>query len=305
MSMLMEIIKLGRLEFPMIGFLLFSFGALLAVASGANFVADRFFLGYAILFAGHLSVFYSNDYFDYSADQYGKSTAISGGSGVLLANPELGRFSKWFSVFLIGLSMFLAVVFNILFALPTYFVVFVAFGNLIGYYYSAPPFKFAYRKLGEVVGVIAIGFMMPEIGYFVFKQGFDSGFWIFALPSILYALAFMISVEIPDMESDRLSNKRTLVAYIGRKFGLKLIAVLLFLATMYFLIISVAKLLQPPINFLMLTLLSLIPSAFGILGLIRGNETSEVAGKLATCNLSALFIFLLLIDCYLAIKPWH
>ena len=45
---LQKIILLGRLKFPIIAFLVFSIGALLAVVSGATFVLDRFLLGSAI-----------------------------------------------------------------------------------------------------------------------------------------------------------------------------------------------------------------------------------------------------------------
>jgi 1,4-dihydroxy-2-naphthoate octaprenyltransferase len=298
---LLKIIRLGRLKFPINRFLLFSFGALLATISGEDFDLNRFLFGYAILFAAHLSVSYSNDYFDFDTDKHGKPTKISGGSGILPNNPELRRFSKWFAILLMSLSIIFAIIFAILFFFPIPFVAFVILGNLIGWFYAAPPLRLAYRGLGEIAAMVAIGLMMPGMGYFVLKKSLDSVFLVFILPSIFLACAFIISVEIPDMEVDWLGNKKTLIVRKGRKFGFKLIALLVSLVTSYFVVVSMAKLLQSKISFHLLTLLSLIPLAFGLLGLIRQPDDRELATKLATHNLSAFSIFLLLVNCYLFI----
>lgn len=294
--MLLKIIRLGRLKFIAVGFLLFSFGALLAIVSGADFILSRFLLGYSILFTAHLSVSYSNDYFDFYSDQCSKPTAISGGSGVLSDNPELRKFAKQFALSLISSSMILATIFAILYSSCIIFILFVASGNLIGWFYTAPPLKLAYRKLGETVATIAVGLMMPGLGYYVLKNGFDSPFFFFMLPSIFYSFAFIISVEIPDFEGDKLSNKKTLIVYKGRKFGFKLIALLHFLATIYFLIISTTNALQSRINFYLITLLSLIPLALAILGLAYQSDNREVATRLVSNSLSAFLVFLLLVD---------
>jgi 1,4-dihydroxy-2-naphthoate octaprenyltransferase len=284
------------LKFIVVGFLLFTFGALLAIVSGANFVLDRFVVGYSILFTAHLSVSYSNDYFDFYSDQCSKPTMVSGGSGVLSDYPELRGFAKRFAVFLIGLSIALAVIFAILYSFSITFILIVTLGNLMGWYYTAPPLKLAYRKLGEIIATIAVGLMMPGLGYYVLKNGFGNLFLVFMLPSLFYSLAFIISVEIPDFEGDVLSNKKTLIVYKGRKFGFRLIALLNSLATIYFLIISMTNLLQSMVSFYLFTLLSLTPLALAISGLIFQSDNREVATRLVSYSLSAFFVFLLLVD---------
>jgi 1,4-dihydroxy-2-naphthoate octaprenyltransferase len=284
------------LKFIVIGFLLFTFGALLAIVSGANFVLDRFLVGYSILFTAHLSVSYSNDYFDFYSDQCSKPTMVSGGSGVLSDYPELRGFAKRFAVFLIGLSIALAVIFAILYSFSITFILIVTLGNLMGWYYTAPPLKLAYRKLGEIIATIAVGLIMPGLGYYVLKNGFGNLFLVFILPSLFYSLAFIISVEIPDFEGDVLSNKKTLIVYKGRKFGFRLIALLNSLATIYFLIISMTNLLQSMVSFYLFTLLSLTPLALAISGLIFQSDDREVATRLVSYSLSAFFVFLLLVD---------
>ena len=93
-----KIIKLGRFQYLLGDFLLFTMGALLAILLNAEFVLSKFVLGYAILFTAHLSVHYSNDYYDADVDQHTSPTVISGGSGILVENPELKEFAKWFSI---------------------------------------------------------------------------------------------------------------------------------------------------------------------------------------------------------------
>lgn len=296
-----KIIKLGRLKFLIGGFLLFSFGALLAVLSGAEFILNRFLLGYAILFMAHLSVSYSNDYFDVGVDRYSKPTAISGGSGVLLENPELRTFSKRFAIVLMSLSMILALIFTILFSYPASFPILVLFGNLLGWYYTAPPLKLGYHKLSEIVIVLTVGFMVPGIGYFVLKKEFDILFLIFVLPLMFYGLSFIISVEIPDMEGDSLGNKNTLVVRKGRKFGFTLIAFSLSLGTLYFLILGTMNLVPTIINFLLIALFSLPPLCLGILGLLRRPTDRNSATKLVSRIVSSFYLFILMVDCYFAI----
>lgn len=297
-DVILKIIKLGRLKFPMIGFLLFSFGALLAILSGVRFALDRFILGYAILFAANLSVSYSNDYFDFEVDKYGKPTAVSGGSGILVQNPELREFAKWFAIVLMSISMAFAIVFTISFSFPTFFLLFVVLGNLLGWFYTAPPFRLVYRGFSEITAIIAVGLFMPGIGYFVFKGGFDFSFIVFALPSMLYALAFIISVEIPDMEIDGLGLKNTIIVREGRKFGFKLITLSLSFSTLYFLAISLTNLFQSLIDFRLTTLFSLLPLVIGIFGLGKQTDDKELATRLVIYNLLVFSLFLLIIDCY-------
>ena len=85
----MQMAEIGRLQFLAGGFFLFTIGVMLAMLTGAQFALDRFLFGYAILATGHLSLSYSNNYFDLAADREGKPTAISGGTKLLIEHREL------------------------------------------------------------------------------------------------------------------------------------------------------------------------------------------------------------------------
>jgi 1,4-dihydroxy-2-naphthoate octaprenyltransferase len=296
---IIKIIKLGRLHFVGGGFLLFCLGALSAITTGAEFSFSKFLLGYAILFSAHLSVSYSNDYFDYEMDISNKPTIFTGGSGILIESPELRTFAKRFALFLIFLSLVLAIFFTFLFSFPLIFLAFVVFGNLLGWFYTAPPIKLVYRKLGELATVLTAGIMLPGMGYLVMKSGFDISFLILATPLMLYGMVFILGVEIPDMEGDIKGDKRTLIVRKGRSFGFTLMGLGFLLATIYFAIMALFFPSVTSIRFEWLAVFSIIPTSLGLMGLKKRPIEKLAASKFANNEVAALFLFVILFDVYL------
>jgi 1,4-dihydroxy-2-naphthoate octaprenyltransferase len=296
----LKIIRLGRLKLPLLAFLLFLFGVLLAVISGVSFALDRFLLGSAITLTAVLSENYGNDYFDVEVDRYSKRTAFSGGSGVLQENPELMVFAKRFALAMMSLSIVLAMLFTVVFSFPIFFV-FVVVGNLLGWFYAAPPLSLSYRGFSEIATVVAVGLMLPSSGFLVLKASFDLALGVFALPCMLYALVFIICVEIPDMESDQRGNKNTLIVRKGRKFGFTLMAVSVSLASLWFLLVQMINFVHLPVDFRLIILLSLLPLFPGIRGLVRRTDDIDIATKLVSHEISALTIYLMIMNCYLSI----
>jgi 1,4-dihydroxy-2-naphthoate octaprenyltransferase len=296
---IIKIIKLGRLHFVGGGFLLFCLGVLSAIVTGAEFSFSKFVLGYAILFSAHLSVSYSNDYFDYEIDISSKPTVFTGGSGILIESPELRIFAKRFALFLIFLSLILAIFFTLLFSFPLIFLAFVVFGNLLGWFYTAPPIKLVYRKLGELATVLTAGIMLPGMGYFVMKSGFDMSFLILAIPLMLYGMVFILGVEIPDMECDIKGNKRTLIVRKGRSFGFTVMGLGFLLATIYFAIMALFFPSVTSIRFEWLAFFSIIPTSLGLIGLKKRPIEKLAASKFANNEVVALFLFVILFDVYL------
>jgi 1,4-dihydroxy-2-naphthoate octaprenyltransferase len=73
---------------------------------------------------------------------------------------------------------------------------------------------------------VTMGFLVPGMGYYIIRGGFDIGYLILAVPCFLYGYFFMIAVEMPDRESDRVSGKNTLVVRRGvtYAYGVALLA---------------------------------------------------------------------------------
>lgn len=292
-----KIISLGRPHVLLGNFLLFSMGAMLAVLFGSEFVLSKFVLGYSILFTAHLAVHYSNDYFDVEVDKYNEPNAISGGREILVENPELRGLSIVLSIILVAISLALAASFTVIFNYPLTFFLFFLFGNLLAWFYTAPPIKLVYRRLGEVANIIAVVIFLGA-GYFVIMGTLNVPFFIFAIPVIFLNIIFINSFEIPDMEGDQRGGKVTWIVRWGREFGFKLIAVCAFLATISFLLIPLTNLFPASINFQVLVFISLISLTLGIVGLIKKPFDRESATKFATLNVAALFLMSLLIDGY-------
>lgn len=292
-----KIIKLGRPQYLAGNFLLFTMGALLAVILGAEFFLSKFIIAYSILFTAHLSVHYSNDYFDFKVDHLTNPSAISGGSGVLIENPELKEFSKWFALLIMGISILLAAYFTFIFRYPITFFLFLLFGNLLAWFYTAPPIKLVYHRLGEVANIIAVIIFLGT-GYFALNGTLNLPFFIFAIPVIFLQIIFINSFEIPTMEGDKLGNKITWIVLKGPEFGFKLNVVCGILASLSFILIPLTGLYPPNLDFRVLVLISFISLTIGIVTLIKKPYDMESSSKFATINVALLFLMSFLIDIY-------
>ena len=187
-----------------------------------------------------MAIHYANDYFDYEVDHYGTPTTFTGGSGILVENPELRGISKKLAYFFISLSIIVAAGFTVYYSFPISFFLFVLFGNALVWFYSAPPIKLSYRGFGEIANTIN-GFIIPATGYFVVMGTINLPFIIFSIPILFIQFIFTIGVEIPDLEGDKLGGKITWIVSKGREFGFELLGISALLVTISFLIIPLFK----------------------------------------------------------------
>jgi 1,4-dihydroxy-2-naphthoate polyprenyltransferase len=294
---LILIIKLGRLHFLVAGFLLYLLGVLLAVVLFNQFSWERFIWGYAVLLPAQLMVNYSNEYFDQEVDQNSHPTKFSGGSGVLISHPELKSFSKWFSLSMIALSLILGFIFSYLFNSPA-ILVFTIFGNVLGWFYTAPPIRLSYRGFGEIATVLS-GFLVPGLGYAAITGIINTQFIIFSIPIMLFYILFILSVEIPDRETDRLGGKKTFIVRYGLTNALIAMVAASALATIVFLIIPAT--LFYPIDLDLIALISILPLVSAILALLKRKASREILNKSVTRNVSTLILFIVLVNVYLII----
>jgi 1,4-dihydroxy-2-naphthoate octaprenyltransferase len=294
-----KLFRVARFQFLICGMALFAFGALWAVLLGAPVYLSRILLGYLVLLPAHLSVSYSNDYFDVDVDKYDKPTLFTGGSGVLVDDPGLRKPAKWIAITLILCSLALGIIFTMMYSFPIWFLGFVVLGNLLGWFYSAPPLRLAYRGLGELSMTISIGLLIPGLGFLVTSGQLNWDGLVFILPLTLYGLAFIINVEIPDMESDRLGNKRTWVARKGRSFGFIVISASFFLATLFFLCVPWLSSRIYPLDFRFLGILSLMPLGAGCIGLLRRPLEKQSATRVVNGIMITIAALCFLMDGYM------
>jgi 1,4-dihydroxy-2-naphthoate octaprenyltransferase len=279
--------------------MLFCIGALFAIIMGTDFSLTQFLFGYSILFCAHLSVSYSNDYFDRGSDRYNEQTMFTGGSGILVDSPELKEFAKKFAIILIAISLTLAIIFTFIYSYPLYFLGFVIAGNLLGWFYTAPPIGLVYRRLGELATVLTAGVMLPGMGYLVVNGAFDLNFMIISVPLMMYGASFIVGVEIPDMEGDERIDKRTLIVRKGRALGFTVMAIGFTMATIYFTILALFFSSISSLRFEWIAILSAIPTILGLIGLVKRPVERKMASKFANNEVAALFLFVFLVDIYL------
>ncbi|EKQ52713.1 MAG: 1,4-dihydroxy-2-naphthoate octaprenyltransferase [Methanobacterium sp. Maddingley MBC34] len=295
MNRIKLIIKLGRFQFLLFGFLCFTAGALLAVILNNQFSWDRFILGYAVLLPSHLSVSYSNDYWDFKVDHYNQPTRFTGGSGILVENPELRSFARRFAILLIIFSIALALIFTYIYSSLTFLLIAIT-GNFIAWYYSAPPLKFAYRGLGEISTALC-GFILPVLGYVAITGFLDLKILLFSVPFVIYMIFFILSVEIPDLEGDQKGGKNTFIVKNGRKKGFLLIAISGIMGTISLFGLSITGLYNG-IYFQVIGLMSSIPLVAGFYVLLRRTSVRGSATKLVNFTVFSLVVFITLLDFY-------
>jgi len=298
---LIKFIKLGRIHFILGGFLFFCLGALLAIVMGAKFNLNQFIFGYSILLAAHISLNYSNEYFDLEADKYCKPTIFAGGSGILINNPELRVIAKWIGICSLFISLILSIIFIYVYSFPGYFFLLILFANFLAFFYTAPPIKMSYNGFGEIATILS-GFVMPAIGYFALMGKLDIYFLIFSIPLMIYQMLFINAVEIPDLEADILGGKKSWITSYGRGFGFKIILISSLLGTLSFFFISLTNIYSISLNFELITLLSLIPLFIAIWSFFKKSEDRKIATNLVNKNLMALFILGITINCYFIYK---
>ena len=288
------IIKLGRLHFLAAGFLTYLMGVLLAVTLFNVFSWDRFILGYAVLLPAHLMINYSNDYFDVEVDQYSRPTQFSGGSGVLLKYPELKNFTLYFSISMLAISLTLGLIFSYFYNSLEFLILTVA-GNLLGWFYTAPPLKLSYRGWGELATIFS-GFLIPGLGFAAISGVINYQFLIFSVPIMLFYVLFILIVEVPDRNADKIGGKNTFLVRFGLTSASVLMVVASSLATISFLVIP--RDLFYPLNLSILALLSIIPLISAILTLVYRRSSLN---KSVSRNVNALVLFVAMVNVYIFI----
>ena len=140
---------------------------------------------------------------------------FTGGSRVIqekiLSNAQMRRLGY----FLLTLS----VIFGTGLALYKGYIV-VLYGLIglsLGVAYSVPPFKLASRGFGESAIVVGVG-VLPVTGAAWLQLGqFSWGALLLSIPASLWVANIILINEVPDIDADGATGKRTLVVRIGHQ----------------------------------------------------------------------------------------
>jgi len=212
-------IKLMRLEFYSMPFVVYSLGGLIFYKFNNFFLLKNYFVGYLIIFLIELVTVLTNEYYDLEGDKLNKNPGrFTGGSRMLVENKILLRELKRPFIFAI-LSFFILSLF--LFKI-TFFsnqvLLLLMLGFILGISYTTPPLKFSYRGLGEIDVALIHGFYVIVCGY-VFQKGMlDLNIiWVISIPIFFSSLAGVSLAGIPDINSDKLVSKKSVAVILGPK----------------------------------------------------------------------------------------
>src|SRR6266853_2428125 len=166
---------------------------------------------------------YFNEYFDYRygldhSESLGASTVIfrhemtaaqvlAGGAGSFVIAAAFGLIL----IYLVGPAI-------ILFGLA---------GMAIAYFYSAKPFQFAIRGLGDILVYIAMGFLMTWGAYYVQIPRWSWLAFAASVPVGFLVTAILNMNNTRDYQDDLAVHKRTLPVRFGQVFGQRYHAFLL------------------------------------------------------------------------------
>lgn len=167
---------------------------------------------------------YFNEYFDW---RYNLDHAGSLGSMTVIFRQEMtagqvfvGGFASFVLAALLGLLLALV-------AGPAVLLFGLA-GMTIAYFYSAKPFKFATRGLGDILVYIAMGFLMVWGAYYVQIPRWSWLAFAASVPVGFLVTAILNMNNVRDYQDDLLVRKYTLPVRFGQLFGVRYHAFLLF-----------------------------------------------------------------------------
>ncbi|UCF04374.1 MAG: 1,4-dihydroxy-2-naphthoate octaprenyltransferase [bacterium] len=96
-------------------------------------------------------------------------------------------------------------------------LLFALAGIVSGYFYTAPPFKFAHRGFGEFLVGLNFGLLIFMGTYYVQTGTVSRGCIIASLPLTFLVTAIILINEFQDSAADAQAGKRTLVVRVGNR----------------------------------------------------------------------------------------
>src|SRR3989441_6182244 len=166
---------------------------------------------------------YFNEYFDY---RYGLDSPESLGSSTVIFRHEMTAtqvLAGGVGSFVLAAALGLVLIFT---SGPA-IILFGIAGMAIAYFYSAKPFKFATRGLGDILVYLAMGLLMTWGAYYVQIPHWSWRVFAASVPVGFLVTAILNMNNVRDYQEDLAVLKRTLPVRFGQLFGQRYHAALL------------------------------------------------------------------------------
>ncbi len=283
-----------RIPFLQATFVPVILGNVIAWQLGYQFHWNLFFLTLLGASLIHIATNMFNDYFDFKSGndfQVRHQNPFAGGGRVLTAGLIKPSTHLVVSTTCLVLGSAIGLYFVFALSLPYLFLLGL-FGVVSSYFYVGPPFRLAYRGIGELIVGINFGPVMTLGAYYVQTGTFAAEPFLASIPVGLLIAAVLWINEFPDMDADKAVGKRTLVLRLG--YARSIAVYVGMVATAYILIVIYALLKvfsQIPITSLgsLIALLSL-PLAVKAVRILRVNYKDPHA--IIPANAKTIFLHL-------------
>lgn len=184
-------------------------GQALAFATTGAFSLRLLYASHLLAWLLLLVIVFANDYADRESDAHNRTyNEFSGGSRVLpegRLSPESLRSAGWAAAAALGVVGLWLALFD---GRPLLPALLVGAGALV-WAYNFPPLRLSYRGHGEVLQGLGTGALLPALGFYL-QSGTLATFPVRALaPLVLLGAVGNILTSLPDVPSDRDSDKRT------------------------------------------------------------------------------------------------
>lgn len=176
--------------------------------------------------AAHLALNLLDDYFDYRVDMAGDRDAVirRGFRAMTSKYPYLLDGSCTPKKLLCaigvigGIAVLCGIVVTLYRGLQTVAII-AGVAAFLGFFYSAPPFKLAYRGLGELVIGIIFGPLLMTGVYFSACGTIDGNILFISIPAGMLVMNILFTHSVIDLPADTESNKMTFARLIGSDKG--------------------------------------------------------------------------------------
>lgn len=166
----------------------------------------------------HAGTDMANDYYDYV--MYRGDAPFTGGSGVIQAgwlSPDSLRRGAWVSF---GFGAVVGLYLAWRSGWPALAMGLVGIAS--GLFYTAPPVRYGYRGLGELMVGINMGLILVMGSYYVQTRAMTLDAALASLPLTSLVALILYAESIHDIEEDRATGKHTLAARLGEGRALRL-----------------------------------------------------------------------------------
>ncbi|ADU51734.1 1,4-dihydroxy-2-naphthoateoctaprenyltransferase [Thermaerobacter marianensis DSM 12885] len=166
----------------------------------------------------HAGTDMANDYYDFV--MYEGDAPFTGGSGVIQAGwlaPESLRRGAWATF---GFGALVGAYLAARTGWPA--LAFGLFGIASGLFYTAPPIRYGYRGLGEVMVGLNMGAVLVLGSYYVQTRSLSVEALVASLPLVSLVALILYAESIHDIEEDRATGKMTVAARLGEARALRL-----------------------------------------------------------------------------------